>query len=109
MPASSSQAQKAVRAADYTAIKAAQEANSSVRSVDWSSAEILSLPDGTTSLKEFRGRGIVIPVSVKSIGYGRFGDDNTNLTIYYRDSKKEWKAIKADKNSKALSVLLEYT
>ena len=91
-----------VSADDYTAINAAQEANSSVRSLDWTSAEILELPDGTTSVPDFRGRAILIPVSVKSIGYRTFGDDNTNLTIFYRGSKKEWKAIKVDECNKAL-------
>lgn len=91
-----------VSADDYTAINAAQEANSSVRSLDWTSAEFLALPDGTTSVPDFRGRAIVIPVSVKSIGYRTFGDDNTNLTILYRGSKKEWKAIKVDECNKAL-------
>ena len=67
MPASSSLSQKALSADDYTAIKAAQEANSSVRFLDWTRAERLSLPDGTTSVPDFRGRAIVIPVSVKSV------------------------------------------
>ena len=52
---------------DYTAIKAAQKANASVRSLDWTRAERLSLPDGTTSVPDFLGREIVIPVSVKSV------------------------------------------
>ena len=67
MPASSSQSQKALSADDYTAIKAAQKANAIVRSLDWTRAERLSLPDGTTSVPDFLGRAIVIPVSVKSV------------------------------------------
>ena len=58
---------KAVSADDYTAIKAAQKANASVRSPSFERAEILSLPDGTTSVPDFQGRAIVIPVSVKSV------------------------------------------
>lgn len=91
-----------VSADDYTAIKAAQKANASVLSLDWRRAEILSLPDGTTSVPAFLGRAIEIPVSVKSISYGTFGDDNSSLTVFYRGSKKEWKAIKVDKRNKAL-------
>ena len=91
-----------VSADDYTAINAAQEANACDFYLDFERVVRLSLPDGTTSVPDFRGRAIVIPVSVKSIGYRTFGDDNPYLKIYYRGSKKDWKAIKVDECNKAL-------
>lgn len=91
-----------VSADDYTAIKAAKKANACDFYLDFERVVRLSLPDGTTSVPDFRGRAIVIPVSVKSIGYRTFGDDNPYLKIYYRGSKKDWKAIKVDEHNKAL-------
>ena len=90
----------------------AQKANAIVRSPSFERAERLSLPDGITSVPDFLGRAIVIPVSVKSIGDCRFGDDNSSLTVYYRGSKKEWKAIKVDKHNKSLKkaeIVFDYT
>lgn len=91
-----------VSADDYTAIKAAKKANACDFYLDFERVVRLSLPDGTTSVPDFRGRAIVIPVSMKSIGYRTFGDDNPYLKIYYRGSKKDWKAIKVDEHNKAL-------